>query len=278
MGAVWDRSRVWLKRQLLQPFSNGILGFATTFAVFFSLFLLMLFPMGVGEMLVATARVNGSTEGIEALAHSTGYYQLFEMLANETGFSILEVSLTLLGAVAALVTTFMMAFVGWMWVATISTVAFIGHALNGQSISKWDIIKVALNSGTLLALLLVLYGLNVWLFAVWEAVLLCGVVVAAWRLRYPAKREFFGVEARTELEAAQQMGKSLGVILLIVSGIMMSGHSAIAALPEQWILLLIIVSAGLLLWYILLIEDHVKKAISIALHDRDVNRIRNRGA
>lgn len=277
MNTVWSRSRDWLQRQLLQPFSNGILGFATAFTVYFGLSLFVLFPMGAGEHLAEIARMNGSAEGIEAFARSSGFYPLFEVLANSTGFSILEVSLTFLSAAAALVMTFWMAFVGWIWITTIATVAFIGHALNGQSLSKRKSLILALNSGMLLILLLVLYGMKVWLFAVWEALLLCGVMAAAWRLRYPAKREFFGADARGELKAAWQVGKSLGVVFLVVLGIMLSQHAAIAALPGQWILISILVPSALFLWFFLLIEGHVKKAISIARHDRNVYRIRNRG-
>lgn len=264
MNAVWTRSRDWLQRQLLRPLSNGLLGFATAFAFYFGVSLIVLFPMGAGENLATIARANGSAEGIEAFARSSSFYPLLEMLANFTGFSILEVGLTILAAITAIFTMLMTAFMVWMWVTTIGTSAIIGRALNGQSLSRRESLIVALSNGTLLILLVSLYGVKIPLFAVWEALLLCGVMAVAWRLVYPAKREFFGINARVELEAARQAGKSLGVIFLVVFGFMLSGHAKIAELPWLWILLLALFPAGLLLSYGLTIEDHVKNAIAIA--------------
>jgi len=276
MNAAWTRSRDWLQRQLLRPLSNGLLGFATAFAFYFGVSLIVLFPFGAGEQLATIARANGSAPGIEAFARSSGFYPLLEMLANFTGFSILEVGLTTLAAITALFTMLMTAFMVWIWVTTIGNFAIIGRALNGQFLSRRESGIVALSNSILLILLVSVYGVKIWLFVVWEALLLCGVMVVAWRLVYPAKRDFFGIDARVELEAARQVGKSLGIIFLVVCGFMLSGHAKIAALPWQWIFLLMLFPAGLLLSYGLTIVAHVRDAISIAVHERNVYQIRNR--
>ena len=276
MDTGWRRFQSWLRRKLLHPFSSGISGFILSIAFWFGGSIAVLFVLGADEELTAIAQANGSAEGLETLARSTGLYRLSEILANATGLSILQTALTFLAAVVAVVATVWMGFVGWIWLTTVAAVFVIWRALNGHPLSKRDDRRTAFNGIVLLALVVTLYSVKAWLFVVWEALLFCGVIAAAWRLRYPAKREFFGVDARRELEAAQEAGKVLGFVLLLVLGAILAYHDAIARLPDQWLLALLLAAAGLILWFVLLVEGHVRKAVSIALHERSVYRIRNR--
>jgi len=266
----------WLQRTTLFPFSDGLLGILVSVAFWFALFLLTGFVGGAGAHLIAVAQTESVGQHLATLAQVTGIDRLLAMLVDATGLDVAQVGLILLAAILAIVVTAQMAFIGWLLITTDAVAKVIWRALNGHPPSGRADVKAALNAGALLTLWLVLFGMAAWIFTVWEALLACGIVAALWRLRYPAKREFFGSEACGELSAAWQAGKSLAVVLFLVIGIMLTGHAAILALPTQWTLTLIALSAALILWFVLLVEGRIRKAISIALHERVIYRIRKR--